>query len=92
MKPELVTWLDSATHEDGWSRIEDIAETVTRRGLLRIESVGFVVHETDDALTLAASWFADDEGAPCRVSQPLTIPKAMVVERRAANSHSDPEQ
>lgn len=71
-------WVDaSAIH--GWQSLDDIQ----RDGApLVIQSVGWIVHETDDAITLVAHMHKDNPNAVRQMSDPLTIPKGIIRERR----------
>lgn len=71
MKIELVTWRDAGGEEQGWLSPEDIDDENPI-----IQSVGWVVKETDNNITLAMDW-ADDGDTHTRGR----IPKGMVIAR-----------
>jgi hypothetical protein len=67
-----IRWMD-ANCLSGWHNADAIAE----RGLLLVQSVGWLVQESDDCLTLAMSH------SPHRAGDLLTIPKVSIVYRWA---------
>jgi hypothetical protein len=71
MKIELVTWRDAGGEEQGWLAADDINDDNPI-----IQSVGWVVKETDNNLTLCMDW-ADDGDTHTRGR----IPKGMIVSR-----------
>lgn len=72
---EVVTWVDSFGLEGGWQHVEDVStQPVT------IASVGLVLAEDADSLTLAAHvGYHGSERA--QVGGALTIPKVAIVQR-----------
>ena len=65
-----IIWLDSNTHS-GWHDPTD-----QRYGPIKVTSVGWLIHETDEAVTLAGSVvFGDDYQA----ADTMTIPKVCIM-------------
>jgi lipocalin len=78
--PEIVNvlWVDSAMHEDGgWMAIAD-ADHRAQGGPLECHTTAYLLHEDDDAITVASTWSPDHEGKPARCCGALTIPKASI--------------
>jgi hypothetical protein len=75
-----IEWLDSAAMH-GWQALGEVREHAT---LVVIQSVGWVIHETDDAITLVAHIHKDvpENGDVRLATDPLTIPKGVIRERR----------
>lgn len=71
MKMELITWRDAGGEQDGWLDTADIDDANPI-----IQSVGWVVKETDNNITLAMD-LSDDGDTHTRGR----IPKGMVVSR-----------
>lgn len=71
MNIELITWRDAGGEQDGWLDANDIDDANPI-----IRSVGFVVKETDNNVTLAMD-LADDGDSHTRGR----IPKGMIVSR-----------
>lgn len=71
MKIELITWRDAGGEQEGWQAPEDLDDENPI-----IQSVGWVVKETDNNVTLAMDW-ADDGDTHTRGR----IPKGMIVSR-----------
>lgn len=67
-----VQWIDSASYATPWSSPQDIAELEP----IVIHTVGFVVNETDEFITLVNSLADDAAGGD------VTIPKVAVRQRR----------
>lgn len=78
MKIELITWRDAGGEQDGWLDATDIDDANPI-----IKSVGFVVKETDNNITLAMD-LADDGDTHTRGR----IPKGMVVSRVVLEENS----
>lgn len=72
MKLLHVEWLDAASTDGCWMDINDVP---TRS--LRTWTIGFVVNEDDDTITLAQSRNINDS-----IQATITIPKGMIVKRR----------
>ena len=75
MKIVYVKWLDACAHE------ATEPHTEVNPTLSTLHEVGFLLGETDEALTLGMELDGDDETAPGRWR--LHIPKAMIQERRS---------
>lgn len=73
-------WVDAAANQ-GWHNLDSIRDDAT---VLLIQSVGWVIRETDQAITLAAHMHKDipENGAVRQATDPLTIPKAAITMRR----------
>jgi hypothetical protein len=71
MRIELITWRDAGGEQEGWQAPEDVDDENPI-----ISSVGWVVKETDNNVTLAMDW-ADDGDTHTRGR----IPKGMIVSR-----------
>lgn len=72
---ERVTWLDSSSHNE-WTRLKslDPEDDMTH------DSVGWVVQETEDRVTLAAHVQTGETDNPALAGQ-ITIPKCAIVGR-----------
>ncbi len=68
-----VDW-DDAAHTDGWRHVERIAKDTP----IRCRTVGFVMSETADKLTLAQSLSLENSTG----SEAMTIPKSLIRRRR----------
>lgn len=66
-----VSWVDSSYAAAGWHMKDDVEELV-KEAVEQCESIGFVIHETDEALTLALSIATHQYGAM------MTIPKLAI--------------
>ena len=64
-----VDWVDASTCSQAWNFPEDMPGIPES-----IQSVGWVVRENDDAITIAAHWGNDS------VSGDMTIPKIAIVQ------------
>lgn len=67
-----VRWADSCNSDFGWTHIEDLDTRI-----YEIDSVGFLVDETEDALALSSHYSVDD---PYKCNTILMIPKSCVLE------------
>ena len=67
MKIVLVEWIDSST-EYGWLKVESFDTSV-----VKCQSVGFLIKETDDAIVVTLS--RSDSG---RCADAITIPKCSI--------------
>lgn len=74
MRIELVLWRDAGSLEEdsGWVGAEDVSDDNPL-----IQSVGFVVKETTNNLTLAQDWHEADDTTNGR----SRIPVAMIISR-----------
>lgn len=78
---EEVIWDDAASNSESWVHISDVIapeQVVTR---------GWLVKETEKAVTLAASVSMQQEFEET-VGNTMTIPKGMIVSRRQITVHS----
>jgi hypothetical protein len=76
-------WVDSAGHEEGlggWAKFSDVQRAVEHHGTLLCFSTAWLVHETDDSLTIATTYTVD-EAEPDLVNGCMTIPKLAILER-----------
>lgn len=71
MKIELITWRDAGGEQEGWQAPEDVDDVNPI-----IQSIGWVVKETDNNVTLAMD-LSDDGDTHTRGR----IPKGMIVSR-----------
>ena len=74
MLPPVVylEWVDS-DHDPGW---QDTDKVKAKRVVVPVPSVGFIVCEDDNSITITSSV------APDEVLSPLTIPKNAITKRR----------
>ncbi len=70
-----VIWDDATSNSDSWVHLDDIAAPE------RINTTGFLVKETDLAVTIASSVSAHEDGVNT-VGNTMTIPRGMIVSRR----------
>jgi hypothetical protein len=73
---ELVRWVDSIRHADGWQSLEHYVRESERS--MECETVGFVVHGRDDSLIVASSRMVGAGGA---ITEVIQIPLVAVLER-----------
>jgi hypothetical protein len=77
VRAEFVEWVDSCANSDAWISREDVEFTVKR-----CHSVGFVVDDSEDALTLAGSYGTEADGTTTdQLGMVITIPKVAIVAR-----------
>lgn len=76
MNLELVRWIDSIRHPDGWQSLEHYKRESERS--LECETVGFVIHEREDSVMLAQSRMIGEGGA---VTEVVQIPLGAIRER-----------
>lgn len=69
MKSVKIEWLDICSGTPNWTHIEDVAADV-----LRCVSFGMVIKETDEIISIAQNYDAEDN----LVSDTMTFPKAIV--------------
>lgn len=82
-----VEWIDSAGAGSGWQRVK-AAETIRPS---RAVSVGFLIHEDDDCLTVAGHVVVmqdtdPDDGGQTDVDGAIVIPKCCVLARSSLTS------
>jgi len=75
-EPLEVAWIDS-TSSNGWTQREAEIGNPKRRLSMYCVTIGYVLCEDDDALTLTMSWSGNDY-----ISEQMTIPKRVIVWRR----------
>lgn len=71
-----VTWLDSTILHEGWRPVKDITDRRARRGATRCVSVGFVLADDDEGISLAGSVHGNEAAGV------VHIPAGAVVRRR----------
>ena len=77
----FVRWVDSASIGEGrWLRRDEIDPSSLTANGLEQATIGFVIDESDEVLLLAQSYSVVDP----MVGAALAIPKAAIIERRAA--------
>lgn len=76
MSLELVSWIDSIRHADGWQSVDHYKRESERS--LSCETVGWIVHENDDSIMVAQSRMTGKDGA---VTEVIQIPKVAITER-----------
>ena len=72
MKIEIITWRDAGGEQEGWQSAEELDDDNPI-----VQSVGWVVKETDNNVTLAMD-LADDDTNHTRGR----IPRGMIVSRK----------
>ena len=79
---ERLVWIDSMGLENGeWIRVRDLPPELEPANL-RVESVGYIVAETKEAVALAHSrslW--DETVATERVSNVMVVPRGAILKR-----------
>ena len=78
MKLVLVEWVDSQRRSANWTPVTEVAKP--RRGGLRCCSVGWVVHDTKDAVVLMPN--ITDDGDDMQCVHGLEIPKCSITRMR----------
>jgi hypothetical protein len=74
---EFVEWVDSCANTEAWISREDAEFTIKR-----CHSVGFVVDDSEDTLTLAGSYGTEADGATTdQIGMVITIPKVSITRR-----------
>ena len=68
-----ITWLDATDIETGWHTLQEIKN----KELLAVESVGWLVEETDEKMTLIGCGDPHDENG----GRGITIPKPWIKKR-----------
>jgi hypothetical protein len=74
MKVVLVEWLDAYTHDSGWKSIK----SVKKQGPVLVRTVGFLVKEAEDHVTVAASHVPHDDHCDGDVIVPRGMIKSIV--------------
>lgn len=78
-----VEWVDSCSESAGWTRYSDL-EDDHKFGPSRAVTVGFVIQENDEAITLSPNGVihdGDDDGHNDAFDYTMTIPKVCVVSK-----------
>lgn len=73
---QLIRWIDSAS-EDGWRSMRRMEDPRT----VPCMTVGWVVAESDEALTVFGTWAPETESTTEQVCSGMTIPKAAILSR-----------
>jgi len=68
-----ITWTDATDIETGWHLLSDIL----KKTLLNVQSVGWLVEDTDEKMILVACWDSADKCA----GRGLVIPKPWIVKK-----------
>lgn len=75
---EWVKWIDAHSPAWGWNSVEE----VDFERCLECQTVGFLVHEAEDRISIAACIGLDNAGAAVDiVDLVMTIPKSAIVKR-----------
>ena len=69
-----ITWLDATDIETGWLSLQEIKD----KTLVSVESVGWIVEESEEKLTLIACWDESDQNG----GRGVVIPKPWIVNRK----------
>lgn len=70
-----IIWDDASSNSESWVHLDDIVRPE------RVNTTGFLVKETEEFITIAASVSAVEEYIDT-VGNTMTIPKGMIVSRR----------
>ncbi len=71
-----IIWDDATSNSDSWVHLDEISAPA------RVNTTGFLVKETELAVTIAGSVAADEESIST-VGNTMTIPLGMIVSRTA---------
>lgn len=71
---EVISWIDSASATEGWTVSEELTE---KFGIAEIITVGFVVYEDKEFITMVQS-VAEDAGS----MHDISIPIGCIIKRR----------
>ena len=77
MNIELIIWRDAESESSEWTSREK-AIVYAKEQLPNVESVGFILHETKDAVTLVHSWDKTNDA----VTHAIKIPKKWIIKRK----------
>lgn len=83
MTIERVVWLDAHSGFGGWTAKEDIPKP--KDYVSRIDAIGFVISEDDEALILAIN----RDGSDSSIADWVCIPKGCIKKREVVPSESD---
>ena len=75
-----VTWIDSSGGDTGWEPVENLDDV--HCNIIICESLGWVLKETDDALTIAHNVSDGHSGAEAQFTMGMTIPKVAIIKRK----------
>ncbi len=70
-----IIWDDATSNSDTWVHVDNISTPE------RVNTTGFLVKETEIAVTVAGSVAAEEHGVQT-VGNTMTIPRGMIVSRR----------
>lgn len=70
---EAIRWVDSCSYRSGWIGRGDVDDSLSE-----IVSVGHLISETRDTVTISAHARVDGQQVHC----PMTIPKCAIVRRK----------
>jgi len=70
----MITWLDATDIETGWLSLQEIKE----KKLASVESVGWIVEESEEKITLIGCWDETDQNG----GRGVVIPKPWIVNRK----------
>ena len=71
MRTIKIEWIDSCSSNTEWTLLSDICEDIQP---IKITTIGFLIQETDDCITVAQNYGIDPEQA-CNF---MTIPKGCI--------------
>lgn len=71
-------WVDSAAHQGPWDEHDAIVANVERVGALNCHTVGYLIHEDDDTVTIAQS-VTYDLNRLSLLGHAMTIPRVAIV-------------
>ncbi len=71
-----IVWDDATSNSESWVHLDEISAPA------RVNTTGFLVKETELAVTIAGSVAADEESIST-VGNTMTIPRGMIVSRTA---------
>jgi len=74
-KVVTVRWLDSYGVQSGWQDISDY-----KANRLEITSVGKVIYEDNDVISLAHNFADETENTPMQANGIMTIPKVCIIQ------------
>lgn len=80
MKLVLIEWIDSSSAPDGWNRLDELKISTKP---IRCRSVGWLLHEGNDAKTLVAHISGEsDQHNNARACGDMTIPNCAILKMR----------
>ena len=77
----MITWLDATDIETGWLSLQEIKE----KKLASVESVGWIVEESEEKITLIGCWDETDQNG----GRGGVIPKPWIVQRKRLEMRQD---